>query len=289
LEKLLKDRKCDIPEQVNCGEAILTVVAYNYLSGDEKRAGNDDSDSDTDDAHAAYISSISKKSMIGVLRAGAARILRGGARKKYPPTEMINASNERNGTYKRVDVDQRVVTILNDFALPTKGRARTQKLYNYTDTCDIEHLHGYISFTACIVWKTLSIRPVRKGGNSFWETGYVGERDGLPYYSTKENARRAAAFRVLVDYFAHKVEVMQDPPQNSNWPRAIMDQTTKGDNFVVLAENKGGSKTDDHLFCIVLKHGERYTLLIPREHDYQPWKEVEFGPTNWTRKRGTPV
>jgi hypothetical protein len=128
-------------------------------------------------------------------------------------------------------------------------------------------------------------RPARKGSNSFWETGYVGEREGLPYYSTEANARRSAALRVLVDYFAYKSEVMEDPPQNYYWPGALMDRT-KVDNFVVLAENRGANRSDDHLFGIVLKHGERYTLLIPKQNDYQPWKEIEFKATNWTKKRG---
>ena len=64
-----------------------------------------------------------------------------------------------------------------------------------------------------------------------------------------------------------------------------MDQTTEGNNFVGLAEPRGRGKQEDHLFCIVIRHGENFALLIPRVNSPQPWKEVEFTASNWSKKR----
>ena len=132
----------------------------------------------------------------------------------------------------------------------------------------------------------MNYRPSRIGKNSFWEVGYVGEINGVPYYSTKANARRAVALRILVDYFAYLVETMTgDIPTNHYWPKAIMNQTSNGDNFVVLAEKIVGNNQDGHLFAIVIKHGDVWTLLIPRESNNKPWKHVEFRASNWSKKR----
>jgi hypothetical protein len=223
--------------------------------------------------------------MVEVKKAGATRVLRSGAPKRFPPTEMINAGNEQNGTYKRFDVDQKVATILNNFQVPAANRAR--RLYVYRDTCDINLLTKGISFTAFIKWEKLEYHAARKGSNTFWETGYVGEIDGFPYYSTKVNARRSVALRVLVDFFAFKHYNSRTVIKNSYWPESIMNKTSiTNENFVILVENKGAGHHDDHLFCILLKHGTRYTLLIPRDADHKPWKEVEFEAKNWSKKRG---
>jgi hypothetical protein len=254
-------------------------------TGDLKRGCDPDDDSDSEDEHELYISSISKKAMVEVRRAGAVRILRSASTKRFPPTEMIDAGNVLDGTYKRFDINQKVATILNDFELPKTGKAR--HLYIYKDTCEIEHLHGHISYTSFIKWQRFEYHAARKGHPTFWEIGYVGELNGFPYYSTKENARRSVALRILVDFFAYKAETNRSAPKNHYWPESIMSKTSKTDeNFVVLVENRGARHHDDHLFCILLKHGPRYTLLIPRINDHTPWKEVEFLATNWIKKRG---
>jgi hypothetical protein len=196
---------------------------------------------------------------------------------------MINAGNEHDGTYKRFDVDQKVATILNNFQVPAAGRAK--RLYVYKETCDV--LTRVVSYTAFIKWEKMDYHASRKGSNTFWETGYVGEHDGFPYYSTKANARRAVALRVLVDFFAYKQRHNRTTPRNSYWPEAIMNKTSiTNENFVILVENKGAGHNDDHLFCILLKHGPRYTLMVPRDADHKPWKEVEFQAKNWSKKRG---
>jgi hypothetical protein len=142
-----------------------------------KRSNDSDEDSDSDDGHELFISNLSRKAMVEVKKAGATRVLRSGAPKRFPPTEMINAGNEQNGTYKRFDVDQKVATILNNFQVPAANRAR--RLYVYRDTCDINLLTKGISFTAFIKWEKLEYHAARKGSNTFWETGYVGEIDGF--------------------------------------------------------------------------------------------------------------
>ena len=231
-------------------------------------------DSDDDEEHEAYVSSISRKSILEVRKAGASRILRSGTNRRFPPTELIHVSCKEDGTYKFFEINQRVALILNNFQVPTQGQAT--HLFEYTDTCDMEHLRGCISYTATIKWQRTKVyRPSRIGKNTFWETGYIGEKGGVPYYSTQGNARRAVSLRILVDFFTFQVENADRPlPPNHYWPMVLLDQTTNGDNFVVLAESKGRSKQEDHLFCIVIRRGDSCVLLIPREHDQQPWKEI---------------
>ena len=255
---------------------------------DKKRAGlyDDNEDSEDDEDHdEAYVSSISKKSITTMRTAGTTRILRSGTNRRFPPTEMIAASNIEDGTYQYFDLDQRVSLILNNFETPHKKK--TKYLFEYTDTCEIQHLRGYISYSATIRWnRTMVYRPSRIGKNTFWETGYVGESESIPYYSSKENAWRAVSLRILVDYFSYKIENKANSlSSNDYWPTAVMNKTTRGDNFVVLAEPKGGDKQNDHLFCIVIKHGNSCVMLIPRREDYHPWKEVEFKAGNWSKKR----
>jgi hypothetical protein len=252
--------------------------------GDEKKSGEAESDDEeSDDGHIAYVSTISRKSMIGIQKAGATRVLRSVAQKQFPPTEMINASAKENGTYKCIDIEQKVAYILNRFSSPKQNK--TRRLFVYTDTCAINHLHGCISYTAEIKWGRFMFRPSRRGMNAFWETGYVGELEKKSYYSTEENTRRVVALVILVDYYAYRVRYTRDVlPLEHNWTAELMEGTTKGDNFVVLAENRGIDRNDDHLFCIIIRHGDKHTVLIPREKEFQPWKEVEFNADNYSKR-----
>jgi hypothetical protein len=99
---------------------------------------------------------------------------------------MILASNKNNGTYKRLDIEHRVATILNNFKIPSLGG--TKHLYSFCKTNKILHLYGIISFTATVRYRRGIIKPCIKGSNSFWETGYVGMVDSIPFYSSKVNA-----------------------------------------------------------------------------------------------------
>ena len=221
---------------------------------------------------------------------GAKRILRSGAKQRFPPTEMILASNAKNGTYKKFDINQRVASILNDFQAPKRGK--TKHLFAFHETNNILHLHGHLSYTATVRYKRGTIQPCAKGSNSFWEPGYVGVVNGVPYYSTRVNARRAVALRILVDYYAYAKTELNLVSNTHLWPEAIMNGTSATiENFVVLSENcmyGTNNQSEDHLFCILVRHNTRYTLLIPRSRDYRPWKEIEFDACNWSRKRGRP-
>jgi hypothetical protein len=116
---------------------------------------------------------------------------------------MIAASNKEEVTYKIFDIKQRVALILNNF-VPAQKQAK--HVYKYMETDDLEHLRRYISFTAVIKWHAnIRYHPARIGKNLFWEVGYVGEKKGIPYYSTKTNAHRAVSLRILPDYFAYQV------------------------------------------------------------------------------------
>ena len=175
-------------EVIHSGLGLHEGLENRLKKQDLKKTGQYEGDSDDEEEHEAYISSISKKAIVQVRRAGATRILRSGSNRRFPPTEMIEASNEEDGTYKFFEINQRVATILNNFDLPTKGQ--TKQLFVYYDTCDIEHLRGHISYTAIVKWqRRFEYRPSRMGKNTFWETGYVGEKDGVPYYSTMENVQ----------------------------------------------------------------------------------------------------
>jgi hypothetical protein len=270
---------------IHSGIGVHEGLEMRLREKDLKRAGRDDYDSEDEEEHEAYISSITKKSILAVRSAGASRILRSGTNRRFPPTEMIAAGNKEDGTYRIIDMNQRVALVLNNFEAPAQGEAK--HLFVYTETTDLEHLRGYVSYSAIIKWqKRMNYRPSRIGKNSFWELGYIGEKDGMPFYSTKINARRAVSLRILVDYFAYQVENITGPfPPNHYWPKNLMNQTTRGDNFVVLAEKGGGNHEDDHLFCIIMKHGDVCTLLIPRDSDSKPWKEVKFDGINWSKKR----
>ena len=222
---------------------------------------------------------------------GAKRILRSGVRQRFPPTEMILASDVKNGTYKRFDIDQRVASILNDFQVPKRGK--TKYLYVFHETNNILHLHGHLSYTASVRYKRGTIQPCIKGSNSFWETGYVGVMNGIPFYSTRVNARRAVALRILVDFYAYASKKFDRTTKTHLWPEAIMNGTSASiENFVVLSEyNMYGTSqpSEDHLFCILIRHNTRYTLLIPWSRDYRPWKEIEFNACNWSRKRNRQI
>ena len=91
---------------------------------DLKKANQHEYDSEEDDEHEAYISSISKKSILAVRHAGATRILRSRTNNRFPPTEMIAVSNKEDGTYKFFDINQRVALILNRFKMPTANQVR---------------------------------------------------------------------------------------------------------------------------------------------------------------------
>jgi hypothetical protein len=249
--------------------------------GDESKKSGYESE---EEEQSAYISYISKSDMCLVKQTGVGRILRSGDKKRFPPTEMIHAANKEDGTYRRFDIEFRVISIINGFKLPTKGSHR--QLYEYHESSDIQNLRGFLCYTASIKFQCFShgaVYACEEGCNSFWEVGYVGMVDGLPYYSTKHNARRAVAIRFLVDYFSFLSEKMQIQNAAYLWTEAVMNKTV--DNFVVLFESGGKSSVDDHLFCILLRHGMRFTLLIPRGRDNRPWKEIEFSPRNWSRKR----
>jgi hypothetical protein len=268
---------------IHSGFGIHDGLESRLKEKDLKRMGEEEYNSEDEEEHEAYISSITKKSILAVRLAGATRILRSATNRRFPPTEMIAASNKEEGTYKIFDIKQRVALILNNFVTTHQNKY----VYEYSEIDDLEHIRGYISFTAVIKWQAnIRYRPARIGKNAFWEVGYVGEKQGIPYYSTKTNARRAVSLRILVDYFAYQLEKNQGSlPPNHHWPKTLMNQTTKGDNFVVLAENVGGENDDDHLFSIIVKHGDVCTLLIPRDSDHKPWKEVEFRGSNWSKKR----
>ena len=272
---------------VHSGFGLHEGLEARLKERDKKRAGlEDDNSEDDDEEHdEAYISSISKKSILSMRQAGATRILRSGTNQRFPPTEMIAASSKEEGTYRYFDINQRVVEILNNFGAATNRQVK--HVFDYTDTCAIQHLSGHISYTATIKWQRRTVyRPSRIGRNSFWETGYVGELEGVPYYCNEANARQAVSLRILVDFFTYKIENTEgilDP--NHNWPKALMNRTTSGDNYVVLVEDRGGDKKDDHLFCIVIRHSDSCILLIPRQDDHKPWKEVKFEASNWSKKR----
>ncbi len=101
-----------------------------------------------EEEQSAYISSISKKALLQARLVGSKRILRSGSGQRFPPTEMIMNSNKDDGTYKQFDIDQRVATILNDFKVPSKGQ--TKRLYTYQESTDIQHIRGFVSYTATV-------------------------------------------------------------------------------------------------------------------------------------------
>ena len=264
---------------------------YSHCSaiiGDKARTSRDGEVDSDEEEQAAYISSISKRDLLKVMEDGAKRILRSGVKLRFPPTEMILASDAKTGTYKKFDINQRVASILNDFQVPKRGK--TKHLFAFHEANNILHLHGHLSYTATVRYKRGTIQPCAKGSNSFWETGYVGGVDGVPYYSTRVNARRAVALRILVDYYAYATEKLNRVSEIHLWPKAIMNGTIE--NFVVLSENcmyGTNPPWEDHLFCILIRHHTRYTLLIPRSRDYRPWKEIEFNVCNWSRKRSIQI
>ncbi len=273
-----------------------TFLTVTIQKGDKERAGTEEEDSDEEE-QSAYISTISKKALVQVRLVGARRILRSGSRLRFPPTDMIMSSNKDDGTYKRFDIDQRVATILNNFTVPSKGK--TKRLFSFQESTEIKHLRGFVSYTAAVQYGRFLIRPSTKGCNCFWGTGYVGTLKGVPFYSSKANARRSVALRVLVDYFAYAYQnkVTNSKPENSKgqyWPDSVMNKTSPTlENFVVLWENnehgsaQGKGKHEDYLFCILVRHSSRYTLLVPETNDYQPWREVAFHPSNWNQNEGS--
>jgi len=140
-----------------------------------------------------------------------------------------------------------------------------------------------------------------KGSNCFWGIGYVGVKKEVPFYSSRTNARRAVALQVIVDYFAFAYDGLvsnqktaaTDKEDERYWPYRLMNKTSPTlENCVVLYEdgeykiNNGKEIQDDHLFCILVRHKARYTLLIPQSHDFQPWREIDFLASNWSRKVG---
>jgi hypothetical protein len=198
---------------------------------------------------------------------------------------MIHVANKEDETYWSFDIEFRVIFIINGFKLPKKGTHR--QLYKYHKSSDIQNLHGFLCYTTSIKFQCFShgaVYACKKGCNSFWEIGYVGTVDGVPYYSTKHNARHAVALRFLVDYFSFLLEQMQIQNAAYLWTEAVMRNKT-ADNFVVLFEKGGKSSTDDHLVYILLRPGMRFSLLIPRGRKNKQWKEIEFSPRNWSRRR----
>ena len=183
---------------------------------------------------------------------------------------MILSSNIEDGTYKRIDIDQRVAYILNKFTLPSKHLIRNQ--YSYQTSTEIKNLRGYLSYTATVRFGRHHIRPCMVGSNCFWGIGYVGVEKGVPFYSSRTNARRAVALRVIVDYFAFAYDGLvsnqktetTDTEDVRYWPHQVMNKTSPTlENFVVLYENgeykinNGKKIQDDHLFCILVRHSAR--------------------------------
>ena len=173
------------------------------------------------------------------------------------------------GTYSRFDINNRVSIILRDYKYlphcklskkPCHGYSK--KLFEYHHTRDIKHCTGFHSYTASVQRGSLKIYSSTMGNNCFWETGYVGAWKGLPYYSSKENARRAVSLTVLVEYYSFIYEIC---PPALRWTDNVMSKSSN--NYVVLFENRGNNRSDYLLFCILLNHSSRYTLLIPRTRD----------------------
>ena len=155
---------------------------------DLKRDGLDDDvdDSEDSDEHEEFIANISKKSISSIRRVRASRILRSSTNSRFPPTEMIAASNIHDGTYRYFDIHQRIAQVLNNFEVATRRQGKFN--FVYEETYDMKHLHGYISYTAVIRWqRQINYRPSRMEKNTFWETGYVGESGGgsLLFYQGK--------------------------------------------------------------------------------------------------------
>jgi hypothetical protein len=272
---------------VHTGFGVHSGLEARLREGDKKKMLGASMDSDGEDKN-GFVASIVTKKYLQLTQEGMGRVLRSAARKRFPPTELIEASYRENGTYQHIDIDQRVYIILNNFKVPRKKQIKS--LYRYTETCELKHMMGFFSYSAVVIGpdrmnfgRTGGIGPARKDSPTFWETGYTGSKDGIPYYSTKENARRAVAFRILVDYYTFILRKCSIMDERNMWPQNLLMKSKEG--YVVLYENGGRNWGDDCLFCILVKHAEDVTILVPRTKDYKPWKEVRFESSNWDRQK----
>ena len=195
-----------------------------------------------------------------------------------------------NGTFQILDIDNRVMTILNDFQVPSKGQTRL--LYDYQKSTEIRPFKSIVCYSAFINYRGLFVQPSCEGTNCFWETGYVRTTDGVVYYSSKENARLAVALRVLVDYYSFARENLSDTRrlqlEPHLWTEALSNKTCDTTNhYVVLWENKNYKtvhqklQKDEHEFCILLRNNRVPVLLIPLS-GRKTWKEVHFLASNWS-------